>query len=633
MTRRALALVVLAACGAEPAPPSPPREPTPARPRRDVAPPLPAWSTDQDVSLLAIPERTTAAGDPLRGLAALAPVKPTLLGAPIELGDQLAGVLRVRTARRWCGTSGRDALGAPALDALAFVGLVHVTRPITAASPIHEGLPWDALAAMHHARTTATVWIDRHRRWYDAAIDVEVTGWRGPSLLFTTAILDDDVVVAVTVDGRPVWWQRIGYWLRVDGAPRTPTWKVHLQLRGTLTGAADWITAGAARLEHLLPVVPGQAPALDVTIHVPAGDRLDAGLPSSPAPSAPGWRGYRLRGRAERLDAVVQADRAPRSIDRGGVRWTAIGPPALDAALARAVDATAALGPPTERAVRLVTFEPGDRAHAPRAGTAAIALAPWSGVDAVADQHAIATAVAARWLAAAPDRTHQPCAWQDAAAAAIGLWSLDAAGARAVRARWAALAAAASPFRLRYPGPSIPEIRVELCARGALLWAALEERLGRAAIVDVLARLRAARPAAGWSDVAAAVESRLGGAPHAAWLRAWIERPLPPTIGVIDVSRDPGEIVATLRQNPMPPIERCDDFTAAELAIPPYRGPVTVAALAGTREVTRVEVDLALEPVRLRFTDPAITALVVDPDARLPLRSSPGLAVTVPPPR
>lgn len=642
MSRAVLMVIaILAACRDAPRPP-----PAPADDRPPAPVPMATAPRLQDADALAreLPDhtmQTRAAGDPMQGLAAISGIRPLALRGAVRMGRHHVGLFHGDRSPFVCHPRAPEGLGrhvvpstfAPA-DTLVDGELVHTDAPDDGEVPLREGLPPDAWAATRHTHTRATAWIDRRRRWVDVTADLTFTGAGAAMLLDRGGSFD---VVEVSQDGRPLPWIQLDSWLRVEPR-RTGAATIRVRARGRISGYDDWIAADGVRLQRWLPVWPGARPAYDVTIHVPEGDRVDAELGAARAASVPGWRAWRITGEAAHAAAAIQADGgAVETFTRGGVAWTVRGDPALRAQVERAADAMAPLGAPAAAAVSLVAFPMTDEWFFPRADAADVALVPAFVGAPVGARHALAASVAARWLAGAADRTLEPCAWRDAAASAFGLWALDEADARAVRADWSELAGLENPYRLAYPGPS-SALRRELCARGALVWAELERRIGRAEVIALVAALRASAAGRGWVDVADALAARPGRAGDAAWLRHWIERPLPPAIGLIEVARRPDAVTASLVQDPLPEFGACmglDEYATApagSFGVAPYAGPVTVAAMAGTREVARVEVELGLARAPVRFApDPAITHLAIDPDDRLPLRPGPALAVAVPP--
>lgn len=142
--------------------------------------------------------------------------------------------------------------------------------------------------------------------------------------------------------------------------------------------------------------------------------------------------------------------------------------------------------------------------------------------------------------------------WPESLAEYVVVWTYDdPAEARALRREW-------SECYSRYMGAEGPlrsarnvagAERPLLYCKGPLVLAGLERRIGRETMRAALASFVAARAGkpSSWEDLADAVGATAG-APHAAWLREQLSRPVEPALVLEDVAVGPDEITATLVQ-------------------------------------------------------------------------------------
>jgi hypothetical protein len=146
-------------------------------------------------------------------------------------------------------------------------------------------------------------------------------------------------------------------------------------------------------------------------------------------------------------------------------------------------------------------------------------------------------------------------------------------------------------------------------SRGTLLLTALEDRVGKVKMIEVLREFIRAneRKLGSWDAVVAAVAT-VAGKPHADWLRAWLHRPGAPDLRLQNVRVDHGVLKADLVQT----------------SDPPFIGAVDVALVSGDRRLASHRIEFAAATTAIELPMPlGAQTLILDPDYRLPRKFDP----------
>ncbi len=512
---------------------------------------------------------------------------------------------------------------------------------------VHVTPPRDVFAGMRPVATRAEAWLSIARRW--ATIDVTMVATVDDDRLVLTAPPLEAAVqeagaplhagfrlVEATANGRPadVALGTGGY--LVIASLRPGLVNVKLRYEGPLPLVGDnRAEVRVLDLTRWLPMVPFAAPALiEVLVHHPRGDAVVGSLPVvGEVEGADGWLATRMRGVTDRDPALILLDEAPRGRvwdDGEGSRITLAASPPLpiDAcapALAQVTRALAPLGPVGD--VRVVALPAVFGRHGRRADDLVLvqrsvlvdACQPDGARGAGAParrRHTDALALLAHELAhgwfgrqvrAADD---EAAAWWEAAAEYVSSWALDEADAAALRGRWRDDYGDIAHRDLFAPAQRIPTrgtLREALSyAKGALLFTALEDRVGRERMSALLRHFIATGTGriASWLDLVTSTQA-VAGTPAAQWLHRWVTATGAPELRVRDVAVLDGR--ARLR------------FAIVQDATPPFEATVDVALLAGARVAATTRVELSGTRTAVDLPLPrGVTRIVVDPWSRLP---------------
>jgi hypothetical protein len=564
------------------------------------------------------------------------PDAPFLLGRGL-VTDLVVGVATAVDRREWA--DGED-------GGLRSVALRGAYADWSDGWRVHLTPPRDAFADMRVHATRAEVWVSLARRWATVEVTLLAVGHDDRLVLsappLEVAVREREAplhrgfrLVAASRDGRPAdLVLGAGGYLVICGVGKGPS-QIRLRYEGPLPLVGEnQAEARVLELHRWLPTVPfAPASLVDVTVHHPADEALVLSLPHvlpSRAAPAPGWRVERRAGHTDRDPSLLLLEAAPavRVWDDGrGSRielWAT--PPAPLAACApaleRIVAALAPLGPVGH--VRVVAVPAIYGRHGRRADDLVILLAGklvdlCSPVDEGSGpqarrRHAEAIALVAHELAhgwfgrtvrAADD---EASAWWEAAAEYVSSWAVDEPAALALRRGWAddyAEAAHRDVFAMAQRIPTAGSLRDALSyAKGALLFSALEARIGRDRVAAVLRHLVHTRAGAlgSWLDLVAATHEVAGSA-AAAWLHGWLVSVGAPDLAIAEVRRT-GRRVA---------------FTILQRTDPPFPVTLDVALLRGEELVlhARVPVHARRTPVTLDLPAGA-DRIAVDPWYRLP---------------
>ncbi len=540
----------------------------------------------------------------------------------------------------------------PGADALRSVVLRGAYADWSHGWRIHVTPPRDVFAGMRPWWTRAEVWLSIARRW--ATIDVTMVATvEGDRLVLASPPLEAAVqdagaplhqgfrLVEASVDGRAadVALGTGGY--LVIGSLTPGVVQVRLRYEGALPLVGDnRVEARLLDLARWLPSVPYAPPArVVVDVHHPRGDEVVASLPVvGEALGADGWRTTRLAGVTDRDPALVLVDAAPRGRvwEDDGARIELAATPAVSLeacapVLERITRALAPLGPVGR--VRVVGLPAVYGRHGRRADDTVVVLrsvlvdacqpggADGAGAEA-RRRHVEAVALLAHELAhgwfgrrvrAADD---EAAAWWEAVSEYVSTWALDDVAAAEVRRGWLddyAEVAHRDLFALAQRIPTSGKLRDALSyAKGALLFAALEAKLGRERVAAVLRQFVAATDGriASWLDLVTATQV-VAGSDAARWLHRWVTAIGAPELGVRDVAveRDGGG--ARVR------FAVVQDGLEAGAA--PFEATVDVALQAGDRVVSAARIPLSAIRTDVVLELPrGVTRIVVDPWSRLP---------------